>query len=87
MKLKARLDENARVMDWPVHDIRRTVASNLAAPGVRKDVVAKVRGHSVGGVTSVYERCSHLQEKRAALERWAEHLYRLVAEAPNSSIR
>ncbi len=74
-------------MGWRIHIIRRTVASNLAALGVRKDVVAEVLGHSVADVTSVYERYSYLPEKRAAIERWAEYLHRLVAEAPDFSSR
>ncbi len=85
-KLKARLDDNAGVTGWRIHDIRRTVASNLPALGVRKDVVAEVLGHSLGGVTSVYERYSYLPEKRAALERWAEHLDGLVASPKSDSM-
>ncbi len=84
-KLKARLDDNAGVTGWRIHDIRRTVASNLPALGVRKDVVAEVLGHSLGGVTSVYERYSYLPEKRDALDRWAEHLHGLVAPKVSDS--
>jgi len=36
--------------------------------------VEKVLNHSTGDIAEVYDRHDYLPEKRAALEKWAEHL-------------
>jgi len=55
---------------WEVHDIRRSVATNLARIGIPLEHVERVLGHKVGGVAGIYNRHGYLKEKRAALEKW-----------------
>jgi integrase len=60
------------------HDLRRTVASHLAAMGFGENIVARILNHS--SITertitgSVYIRHSFAAEKRQALEAWAAEL-------------
>lgn len=76
-KFKDRLEVAAGTDDWRMHDIRRTVATNMAALGVQPHVIEAVLNHKSGivsGVAAVYNRHSYGQEKREALEKWAEHV-------------
>ncbi len=66
---------------WRLHDLRRTVASNMAKLGIAPHVIEKVLNHSTGaisGVAAVYNRYAYIEEKRAALETWARALEALV---------
>ena len=72
------------------HDLRRTVASQLAAMGIGENVVARVLNHAseIGKTITgaVYIRHSFSAEKRHALEAWAAELERIVegeGAAPN----
>ena len=80
-KNKGRLDELSGVSDWVLHDLRRTVASGMARLGISLAVIEKVLNHASGsfaGIVGVYQRHEFAEEKRAALEKWAEHVERLV---------
>lgn len=72
-KCKARLDENSGVAAWTLHDLRRTVATGLAALQVPPHVVEKLLNHTsgtFGGVAGVYNRFAYQKEMRKALEQW-----------------
>jgi integrase len=60
------------------HDLRRTAASQMAAMGVSRLVVAKVLNHTESGITAVYDRHSYDQEKRQALDAWGRKLESIV---------
>ena len=66
------------------HDLRRTVASHLAAMGIGENVVARVLNHAseIGKTITgaVYIRHSFAAEKRHALEAWAAELERLLGQ-------
>lgn len=65
------------------HDLRRTVATRLAALGFPEETVGRVLNHARRGVTAtVYNRHAYDAEKRAALDRWADEIGRLVTVAP-----
>jgi integrase len=61
------------------HDLRRTAASFMTKLGVPRLHVEKVLNHATGDIAEVYDRHDYLPEKRAALEKWAEHLTRILA--------
>lgn len=66
---------------WRVHDLRRTVATGLQRLGVRLEVTEAVLNHVSGsraGIVGIYQRHDWAQEKRAALDAWAEHVRRLL---------
>lgn len=82
-RLKARLEEASGADDWRLHDIRRTVATNMAMMGVQPHVIEAVLNHKSGivsGVTAVYNRHSYAREKREALTKWAEYLEAMTAD-------
>lgn len=61
--------------NWRFHDLRRTAASGMARLGTQVAVVEKILNHTSGtfaGVVGVYQRHGFADEKRIALERWAD---------------
>jgi integrase len=67
---------------WVLHDLRRTVASGMAALGIRLPVIEKVLNHKSGtfrGIVGVYQRHEYAAEKRDALTRWADHIDALIS--------
>jgi hypothetical protein len=53
-------------------------------------VIEAVLGHRSGvfrGITSIYQRHDFADEKRIALQRWAEHIEQLVAGKPGKLIK
>jgi integrase len=85
VKAKNRLDayiagRGEGIAPWVLHDIRRTVATNMVRLGVSELVVGRVLNHAVQGVTGrVYALHSYADEKRHALEAWAADVMRLIA--------
>ena len=78
---KKRLDAASGVKVWRLHDLRRTVATNLQALGVRLEVTEAVLSHvsgSRGGIAGVYQRHDWLDEKRAALTAWGEKVAAII---------
>src|SRR5271166_1442355 len=62
---------------WTIHDLRRTVATNLQRLGVRLEVTEAVLNHVSGsraGIVGIYQRHTWSDEKRAALDAWAGRL-------------
>jgi len=81
-RLKEILDREAKVNGWTYHDIRRTVASGMAALNIPHEIIGRVLNHAKGDVTAVhYNRHSYLEEKRAALETWAKRVAFIVGDA------
>jgi integrase len=67
--------------DWVIHDLRRTVATNLQKLGVRLEVTEAVLNHVSGsraGIVGVYQRHEWAVEKRQALDAWARRLEVIV---------
>ena len=79
---KRRLDDLSQVRDWRLHDLRRTAASGMARIGVAPHVVEKILNHkggAISGVAAIYNRHAYLEEKRTALQQWADHIDRVIA--------
>jgi integrase len=75
--------------DWVIHDLRRTVATNLQKLGVRLEVTEAVLNHVSGsraGIVGVYQRHEWAAEKRAALDAWARRLGGIVNGEPQSNV-
>jgi integrase len=80
-RAKPRVDALAGIPPWTLHDLRRTTASGLAKLGVSLVVIEKVLNHvsgALGGIVGVYQRHEFSDEKRQALQQWADHVERLV---------
>ena len=66
---------------WTLHDLRRTLATGLQRLGVRLEVTEAVLNHISGsraGIVGVYQRHDYLEEKRQALDAWANEVRRLA---------
>jgi integrase len=88
---KARGDnpEEIKAPDWVIHDLRRTVATNLQKLGVRLEVTEAVLNHVSGsraGIVGIYQRHEWAAEKRQALDAWARRLDAIVTGAEASNI-
>ena len=77
-KMKKQLDEISGVTGWRLHDIRRTVGTNMAELKVPRLTISRILNHKEGGVTSIYDRHSYLEEKLAALELWGRRLDQIL---------
>jgi integrase len=82
-KSKSALDKKCLISGWTLHDLRRTFASNLAALGVRLEVIEKLLNHQSGsfaGVVGIYQRHSYMEEMRAAVELWETQLKMILGQ-------
>ena len=73
-KIKKQLDELSGVTGWSFHDIRRTVATRLAAQGLSIELVRLILNHTDNSVTAIYNRHSYMNERREALQTWCDWL-------------
>jgi integrase len=86
-RLKDRLDTafGPDAEDWRIHDLRRTVATNMAMLRVQPQVIEAVLNHKSGivsGVAAIYNRHAYQDEKREALEAWSNRVRKIVAATP-----
>ena len=88
--LKEDRGENAEAIPhWTLHDLRRTVATNLQKLGVRLEVTEAVLNHTSGsraGIVGVYQRYKYAAEKRQALDAWARRLEAIVTGATDNNV-
>jgi Phage integrase family. len=68
---------------WTLHDLRRTVATGLAAIGFLPHVVEFVLGHRLNGVAGIYNHDKYLVEQMNALTKWADRLEMLKRDTSN----
>jgi integrase len=82
---KARLDDMiAKFHDlqpWTLHDIRRSVSTHMHELGIEPHIVEAVVNHMSGhksGVAGTYNRARYREQKRVALQAWADWLEGVV---------
>jgi integrase len=88
-KSKIALDAASGVTGWTLHDLRRTCATGMANIGVLPHVIEAVLNHVSGhkaGVAGVYNLSVYSKEKREALNRWANHVRVIVAQAEGANV-
>jgi integrase len=94
-KLKTRLgriilSEQTTLAAWSLHDLRRSAATWMAGAGVPPQVLSALLNHSPGkvqGILAVYNRFRYVEERRAALEKWAAHLITLAEPKSKSATK
>lgn len=82
-RCKERSDRRSGLSDWRLHDLRRTCVTGMAEIGIQPHVIEAVVNHisgHKGGVAGIYNRATYFDEKKAALQRWGDHLARVVGE-------
>jgi integrase len=97
-KVKARLDARIDALrqsdgllpmrPWTIHDLRRTMVTVMneklrVAPHVVEAVVNHMSGLAKAGVAGVYNRALYFEERRRALQNWADYVESLFkADVP-----
>jgi integrase len=66
--------------DWVLHDLRRLVSTTMHGQlGIPPHVVERILAHVQGGVAGIYNKADYLDERRRALERWADWVDAVVS--------
>lgn len=82
-RMKDRLDKALPegTEPWIIHDLRRTMSTNMAMLGVPQPVTEALLNHKTGvvsGVAAIYNVYSYADEKREALAIWSQHIMELA---------
>jgi integrase len=72
------------LLNWTLHDLRRTAKTLMVRAGVRPDISERVLGHVIAGVEGTYDRHSYADEKRDALEKLAAMIERILKPLPSN---
>jgi len=78
---KRALDKKLGLRPWTHHDIRRSVATGMANIGVQPHVVEQILNHQSGhkrGPAGIYNRSHYVNEVRAAMALWDDHIRTLI---------
>jgi integrase len=76
----------AELAPFVIHDIRRTMRSNLSALPVPDLVRELVIGHAKPGLHKIYDQYAYLPERQHALELWAQRLRSIVEPPPDNVV-
>jgi integrase len=91
---KARLDaaiaKEHDLQPWRLHDLRRSAATHMHEIGIEPHIVEAVLNHvsgHKGGIAGTYNRARYREQKRAAVQRWADWLEAVVdGREPGSNV-
>lgn len=79
---RKKTDKKAKpITPWIIHDLRRSAATGMAKLGIDLPTIEKVLNHqsaSFGGIVGTYQHHDYANEKRRALQMWADHVLALV---------
>ena len=81
-----RIRTRSGVADFRIHDIRRTVRTNLAELRVRHEVIEAILNHVQDKMTETYNRHRYQDEMGEALQRWADRLDFIVRGGQGAEI-
>lgn len=79
-----RIRDAAKVADWTLHDLRRTVRTGLAKLRVPADAAERLLNHVPDIVRRTYDIHDYEPEKRDALERWQRYLETVITISDQS---
>lgn len=74
------------LVQFTVHDLRRSSRSLMSELGVPFDVAEKILGHKLPGVAAIYDRGNSFQQQKIALERLADVIKGLTDGSPDENI-
>jgi integrase len=64
------------VAPFVVHDLRRTMATQMERLGVEPHIIEACLGHALKGIERVYRHFTYYDQKAAALQKWADEVTR-----------
>lgn len=70
--------EAAGIEPFTLHDLRRTCRTGLARLKIEPHIAERVLNHAQETIAGTYDRHAYMDEKRAALEKWAAQLQHLA---------
>ncbi len=77
MVMPAVLKAMPGVEPFSIHDLRRTMRTQMAALGVDPVIAERCLNHKIPGVEGIYNRHEYFEERKAALALWADLLVAL----------
>jgi integrase len=83
---KSDADSLSGVADWRIHDLRRTVRTELARLRVPEIAAERIINHAPRGLARVYDQYDYLDEKREGLEKWAVRLRNIIEPMPENVV-
>jgi integrase len=66
--------------DWRIHDLRRTVSTNLGDMGYHNEDIGMLLNHTSRGITAIYNRSTYLEKKKEMLAAWQDKLAVIIPE-------
>jgi len=78
--------EQVKLTPWRLHDIRRTVTTELSKLGVAihvADAILNHKSNAMSSVARIYQRNEFVDERRDALNKWCDHLSQMCATTPD----
>ncbi|HUT48204.1 MAG TPA: site-specific integrase [Alphaproteobacteria bacterium] len=81
-KAKLLADKVSGVSGWRMHDLRRVVRSNLSALRVPEVVGERVINHGPKGLAKNYNLHEFVDQKKEALDLWADALRKIIERDP-----
>lgn len=77
MVMPAVLKEMPDVEPFSIHDLRRTMRTQMAALGIDPVIAERCLNHKIKGVEGIYNRHQYFDERKAALTLWCDLLVAL----------
>ena len=65
---------------WRLHDLRRTIRTNLPELEVPEHISERILGHKQSKLIETYNKFDYLKEKREALEKWSNRLTGILSK-------
>lgn len=82
-RIKNQLDALAPPTErWTFHDLRRTAKTLMMKAGVLPHISERVLGHAQGAIEGTYDHYDYLPEKRAAVDKLARAVERIIDPSP-----
>jgi integrase len=82
--LKQMIDERSGVMDWRLHDCRRTERSLMSRANVSADIAERCLGHAMLRIRGTYDQHDYVPQMKLAFEALAQLIERIVEPQQNA---
>jgi integrase len=88
-RAKAGLDQASGVRSWRLHDLRHSFVTHANEIGIEPHIIEAAINHvsgARGGVAGRYNSAKYREQKRAAMQRYADWLGRIVRGEPENNV-
>jgi integrase len=89
LKILKKENPKAKLVAWRLHDLRRTLSTNMARLRISENVVERLINHAIGaskGTAGIYNRHGYTDEKQHAMEVWASFLIKLMSHSDDKVV-